>query len=139
MARERAETRSHGPANAGSGPYRAFPSADPTARARLFSALCDARIEARRLKRAERWLLGLAAGGFIATAVVVNPPPRDGSGGLKEIVWVPMAAGATYALVRAGRVESRMRDLEMEIAGIERLATMLARASGQRSCMIEAG
>lgn len=45
--------------------------------------------------------------------------------------WAPIAAGATVALVRAGRAGARAYDLEAEIEGIERLSEAPAGAPGE--------
>src|SRR5262245_35748080 len=103
MQRKQAQTLIKAPANVVDGPYRLYPPVDPAVKARVSEALHTARIEARRLKRTERWLSALAAAGFIAAGVVGSPAGVDGSGGPKVGVWVPVAASATYALVCAAR------------------------------------
>lgn len=109
------------------GPYRVRPSAAPEVRGCLEGALSTTRRERRRAGCVQRWLTGLAACGYIAAAWVAGPRGGEEGGGLR-IGWVPMAAGATYAIFRATRVGVRAHDLEEEVAALERLAEKVAGA-----------
>jgi hypothetical protein len=123
MGCERAQVCTEVSARTGAGPYRRRPCVDPAAKARLDQALDAARNEMRRAGRAQRRCTGLAVIGYLAAALMVSPRGGgDGASNRCVVVWVPMAAGATFAWVCAHRSGARCRDLEAEIAGMERLS-----------------
>jgi hypothetical protein len=115
----------------GAGPYRLSPPADPAWRAQVDEALGAARSEMRSARRARRWSTWLATSGYIAAAFLTSAPGGDEAGGAAiSVFWAPVAAGATCALVRAGRAGARTHDLEAEIEDLERLSSTLARTPG---------
>lgn len=115
----------------GPGPYRRCPPADPALKARLDEALEAARSEVRGAQRTWRWSTWLAASGYIAAAFLTTPPGgEDGRAAALSVFWAPMAAGATCALVRAGRAGARTHDIEAEIEDLKRLSDTLARTPG---------
>jgi hypothetical protein len=112
------------------GPYRLRPPADPELQARLDETLSTARSQMRSARREHRLSIGFAAFGYIAAALLTSPPGGDAAGVPWAVVWSPVAAGATCALVRAGRAGTRTHDLEAEIEDLERLSETLARTPG---------
>ncbi|MFT3765490.1 MAG: hypothetical protein QM820_08250 [Minicystis sp.] len=109
-------------------PYRMVPVADPAVGARLEEALTSARRERRGARRRERRLTWIAVSGYLAAALLAGPGGEDRLGKSHTAAWTCVAAGATYALLLAGRAGGRAHELEAEIAGIERLSEMVARS-----------
>lgn len=109
------------------GPYRERARPTPAAGALLAKELSAARRAQRREVRVERRLTWLAVAGYIAAAFVASPAGEERSCGSQTVALTCVAAGATCAMFLAGRAGARSREIQAEVAGIERLSAALAR------------